>query len=175
MTPLSLSPLPSLRKEEPSDSLIMEREGFVDEAVVMALMSGQLSNRSIPSSEFLALSSDDMDFAGWQLSPTLRTVSERDGDIMRRPSPPRLAAFSEEPGIGAPHCGAHRWWLAGLAGLLSTLVFSLLLLNLSSRPGSNIEAVVTRGMLKSVKPAPALKADSEKIAPELTEVSPTRP
>ena len=175
MTPLRLSPLPSLRSDAPSESLLMEREGFVDEAVVKAIMSGQLTNRSVISPEFLALSSDDTDFAGWQLSPTLRVITDADGGISRRASPPCLAPFIEEPGIGQPHLGAHRWWLAGLAGLLSTLLFSLLLLNLSSRPGSNVEAVASRSLLKPVKPVPVPTADSEKIAPELTEATTERP
>lgn len=143
----------------------MEREGFVDEAVVMALMTGPLPSRSVAFPEDLALSADDLDFAGWRLSPTLPRVSEVTRDIPRRASPP----FIEEPGIGAPHLGAHRWWLAGLAGVLSTLLFSVLLLNLSSRPGPNFETIITRGMLTAAKPASIPKAEPAKNAPELTD------
>lgn len=171
MNPLRLSPLPSLRADDQSRSLLMEREGFVDEAVVLALMTSPLPIRSVAHLEDLALSSDDQDFAGWRLSPALQIGTESAPAVPRRATPPFIA----EPGIGAPHLGGHRWWLAGLAGVLSTLLFSVLLLNLSSRPGSNFETIVSRGMLSSAKPVPVEKVDSPKIAPELTEVSPLQP
>lgn len=166
MNPLRLSPLPSPRGDDPSQSMLMEREGFVDEALVMALMTGPLPTRQVAFPEDLALPSDDLDFAGWQLSPNIQKAG-----LARRASPP----FMQEPGIGTPHLGAHRWWLAGLAGVFSTLLFSLLLLSLASRAAPNIETVVTRGMLTSVKPASAPKADTPNIAPELTEISPLIP
>lgn len=171
MNPLKLSPLPSLRTDDPSRSLFMEREGFVDDAVVMALLTGPFPGRHVALPEDLALSSDDLDFAGWRLSPSLQMVPEVNPDIARRASPP----FIEEPGIGAPHRGAHRWWLAGIAGILSTMLFSLLLLNLSSRPGPNFETIITGGMLTAAKPTSVTRAEPAKTAPELTDVSARNP
>lgn len=149
MNPHSLSILPSARENEESSSLQMEREGFVDEAAVLALIQGPKYPRSQAHPEDLALAADDMDFAGWQLkNPVPERVVEiptRANDpVIRRATPP---VFDEpgidEPGIGEAHHGAHRWWLAGLAGIMSTMLFSLLLLTLSSRPVVHIEPVLT--------------------------------
>jgi hypothetical protein len=134
MNPNRLSPLPSNRATEDSGSLKMEREGFVDEEVVLALVNGPRHLRSTAYPADLALAADDLDFAGWQLP---REAPVRGPEIppqvisaiVRRAMPPAL----EESGIGAPHSGSHRWWMAGLAGVLSTMLFSLLLLTLSSR------------------------------------------
>ncbi len=146
MNPIQLSPLPSNRATEDSGPLQMEREGFVDEAVVLALVRGPRHLRSTAYPADLALAADDLDFAGWQL-PSAAPIRAPEippqviSAIVRRATPPTL----EESGIGIPHRGSHRWWLAGLAGVLATMLFSLLLITLSSR---------TRFSTKEV-PAPA--------------------
>lgn len=175
MNPLRLSPLPSLRPEDESGSLLMEREGFVDEAVVTALMAESPYIRSTGYPEDLALAADDMDFAGRMLSagpfrgstlaPQAPTV------VTGRAEPPVI----EEPGLGAPHYGSHRWWLAGLAGVLSTMLFSLLFITLSARPGSPLDPAMTPKMLVTAKPAPAPKITPEKAAPALTDASTSQP
>jgi hypothetical protein len=70
MNSLRLGPLPSTRLSDESGSLTVGREGFVDEAVVMALISDTHSGRSMACPEDLALAADDLDFAGWQLPAT---------------------------------------------------------------------------------------------------------
>lgn len=173
MNPLRLSPIPSVRVEDESASLQMERQGFVDESVVTALLTGPRSTtRSIPYPNDLALSVDDMDFAGWQLSPAQphrhaevppRVIEA----IVRRAAPPMV----EEPGLGSPHLGNHRWWVAGLAGVLSTMLFSLLLLTLASRPGSDSEPTITLRPLTRAKPVPHGNSPSAPVAPELSDAS----
>ena len=138
MKSLPISALPSLRTEEPTGERIMERDGFVDDSVVLALVAGPNAFRQNAVPEDLALSSDDMDFAGWCLSEALPLHATRAPlEITRRAALPEL----DEPGLGEPHHGSHRWWLAGLAGALSTLLFSLLLLSLSSRGRISDETV----------------------------------
>lgn len=176
MNSLRLSPLPSTRTEDDSPSRQMEREGFVDEAVVAALMSGPKSTRSTAYPEDLVLAVDDMDFAGWQLSPATpfrgaEMPPQVIDAIMRRATPPMV----DEPGIGMPHFGSHRWWLAGLAGVLSTMLFSVLLLTLSSRTGSDIQTILSPKALVSAKPTTLHKAEPVQVAPQLTASSELRP
>lgn len=149
-----------MRSEDDSPSLQMEREGFVDEAVVAALVTGPQSSRTQPYPDDLILSVDDMDFAGWQLSAATpfrgAEVPPRVIDaIVRRAAPP----CATEPGLGVPHLGSHRWWLAGLAGALSTMLFSVLLISLSSRPGGHFETMLPPKTLTHPKPATVENAD----------------
>ena len=130
MTALHLRPFPSLHSDDVSKSTIADKDGFVDEAVVRSLVSGPICRREIPISAELALAVDDMDFAGWCLPQTQSTTQSKTAALPQaRPAPP----VHDEPGLGDPHRGNHRWWLAGLAGALSTLLFSMLLLSLSAR------------------------------------------
>jgi hypothetical protein len=150
----------------------MESEGFVDEAAVMALIAAPSGNRSMAYPEDLVLAADDLDFAGWQLPPT-HAARPRAAEIpppvidaiVRRAAPPLLA----ESGIGIPHRGTHRWWLAGLAGVLSTMLFTLLLLTLSSRPVESSGPILqppaaTVSRLQPSKPAAANLSPTELTA-----------
>lgn len=173
MNTLALSPLPSARTEEESNLLQMEREGFVDEAVVAALVSGPRYQRSTACPEDLALAVDDMDFAGWQLSQEMpprgaEVPPQVIEAIVRRATPPAI----REPGIGSPHRGKHRWWLAGLAGIFSTLLVALLLINLSGRLGPDSGAEASPRPWTSVKPGATQDAGPES-APANLASSPT--
>jgi hypothetical protein len=175
MNPLRLSLLPSIRANDESGSLQMEREGFVDEAVVLALINGPRHPRSTACPEDLALAADDLDFAGWQLpaTPRARTTEippQVISAIVRRATPPTL----EEPGIGTPHQGTHRWWLAGLAGAFSTMLFSLLLLTLALRPAVTPLSAHSPAVAPPAKPDPARTAAAVEVAPTLTDASPAR-
>lgn len=157
----------------------MEREGFVDESAVLALLSGPTHLRTSSYPEDLALAADDLDFAGWQLpisAPVVRPAEFPpqviDAIVRRRATPPSL----DEPGIGSPHFGSHRWWLAGMAGVFSTLLFTLLLITLSSRAPLNPEPVQPSRPVPSLQAATAEKADlTPKVSPELTDISTHRP
>ena len=173
MNPLRLSPLPTLRADDESSSLLMEREGFVDEAVVTALVNGNLHPRSVAYPEDLALAADDSDFAGWRLSTAVPVRSAEVPPqvidaIVRRAAPPVIG----EPRLGSPHRGNHRWWLTGLAGILSTMLFAVLLLTLSARSGSQFGTLLSPKMLPTAKPTPEQNAAPATSAPELTEISP---
>jgi hypothetical protein len=175
MNPLHLSPLPILRAEDQSDSLMFERQGFVDEAAVSALMSGEIFHTRQPAfHEDLALAADDLDFAGWRFSQPLAfppvAKPENADSTIRRPAPPVI----QEPGLGMPHSGSHRWWLAGLAGALSTMLFSLLLLNLSTRPGTHLE-VFFNPAKPTVPSAPAQKSVTPEVTAEWTNLPYLRP
>lgn len=147
----------------------MEPEDFVDDQVVLSLVAGtQVPRPTIPRSD-LALSSDDTDFAGWSIpTPHPRRqpavpVDEFNPQL-RRPALPVL----EEPGIGEPHRGSHRWWIAGLAGALSTMLFSLLLLTLSSRFSGDSEGFSWIKLPEKTKPLPVENPEKSKEVPELT-------
>ena len=137
MQPLLLRPLPALRPDESGSSPVFHRDGFVDDDVVLAIVAGPVGTRSLPVHTDLALTAEDLDFAGWQLPPaasankipTHPAPQAAAPPPLRRPAEPSL----EEPGIGMCHRGSHRWWLAGLAGFVFTLLASALLLSLSTR------------------------------------------
>ncbi len=169
MHPLSLSPFPSTRHEDESISLQTERGSFVDEDAVAELVNGPRYPRSTPFPNDLILSVDDMDFAGWQLSsvPAPRAAEvppQVINAILRRATPPMI----EEPGIGTPHLGSHRWWLAGLAGVLSTLLFSLLLLTLAQRSSDPARSWMAPQFLSRAQEITTPPASPAKTVSELT-------
>jgi hypothetical protein len=138
---LKLSPLPSVRSEDHSDALLMEREGFVDEKAVSAMVSQPFHTRSVPCPEDLVLSLDDMDFAGWHTAAP--AAFQRGAEvppqvidaIVRRSAPP-VARVSMEAAAAA---GSTRWWLAGLAGALTTLIASVVFVGVSPGPRKALE------------------------------------
>ena len=89
MNPLKLSLLPSPRFDDVSGMPMVERDGFVDDAVVLALIAGPAMPRYQADSRDLALAADDMDFAGWCLSPAL--------PCQTLPAPPELTGVSQTP------------------------------------------------------------------------------
>jgi hypothetical protein len=134
MDTIRLTPLPTNRALEDSGALKMEREGFVDEAVVLALVNSPRHFRSNAYPADLALAADDLDFAGWQLPtpPSFRGPEippQVISAIVRRASPPTLA----DDQIGPAHRDTHRWWMAGVVGILATMLLAILLLTLLSR------------------------------------------
>lgn len=143
MHPLKLTPLPSMRPDDQPGQFAGGQDGFVDEAVVLALMAGPIPLRHTPPSGELVLTGDDMDYAGWCLKDALPAHAPEIARPLalettpRRPAPPTLG----EPGIGEPHSGSHRWWLAGFAGVLSTVVVTVLLHSLSIRTPAADEEV----------------------------------
>lgn len=176
MTPLHLSPFPSLRSDEVSSIPVIERDGFVDDAVVLALVAGPITHRVAPISAELALAADDMDFAGWSLPATPSTPRAKPMPLsssapLPRPAPP----IQNEPGLDDPHRGNHRWWLAGLAGALSTLLFSLLLLSLAPRSTPvNSDSFIIRSLSE---PRPVVQAGMtapSNPSPELTDIAAER-
>lgn len=166
-----LSPLPTIRPSDESGLITMEKGGFVDESVVAALISDTHSGRSMAYPEDLALAADDLDFAGWQL-PATHAIRPRAAEIpphvinaiVRRAAPPLIA----EPGIGNPHHGSHRWWLAGLAAVLSTMLFTLLLLTLSSRTGASSGPMIQPAAATPSQPMLSRQAEAIQASPELT-------
>ncbi len=120
---LRLSPLPIHRPTEESDLRLMEREGFVDEEVVAALRATQPVRRTTYP-EDLALSADDLDFAGWCVptsTPASRpTAAPAEAPIATRRAAPPVAQPTYQS--AAPARGASRWWFAGLAGVFTSLL-----------------------------------------------------
>lgn len=156
-----MCPLPSPRLDAAS-APPPSREGFVDDEVVLALVAGKRDDRATPDTGELALAVDE-DFAGWCLETSSfsypRPVSGAANEI-RRPAPPEL-----EPGLGEPHQGAHRWWIAGFAGALCTLLFSALLFSLSDQAGRDPDGISI--IRVPAKPNPPASGD-DKETPELT-------
>lgn len=169
MNKLKLSMLPSLRYDEVTGRPVKEPEDFVDDQVVLSLVAGTQVQRPIIPRSDLALSSDDTDFAGWSIPnphPRLQTAAPLDA-LNPQPRRPALPVL-EEPGLGEPHRGNHRWWIAGLAGALSTMLFSLLLLTLSSRFTGDTEGFSWIKVPEKTKPLPVENPDESKEVPELT-------
>jgi hypothetical protein len=149
--------LPSTRYSSPSEMPVLERDGFVDDSVIQALLAGPVSPRQIWNPDDLVLSADEMDFAGWQLTKRSPDFAATEAEVppapwSRRAAPPVL----EEPGLGEPHRGTHRWWIAGLAGAFSMVLFSLLLLSLSSHEKLEAESL-------STAPRPATPQENQAV------------
>lgn len=171
MKTLRLPSLPSVRQDENSGSLQIEQDGFVDDEAVLALLNGPAYPRSSSYPEDLILAADDLDFAGWQVAATpMARPAEFPPQvidaIVRRAAPP----LASEPGMGSPHHRSHRWWLAGLAGALSTLLFSLLLITLSSRLQSIPEVGTSAATPSAAEPVMILEvAPKAEVSLDLTD------
>lgn len=165
----NLSPLPSQRSETDCGSPFDGQDSFVDDEVVLALVTGSAISRSAANPNDLALAADDMDFAGWSLSSALPDRSVRaEYAPDRRAAPPEL----EEPGIGEPHKGSHRWWLAGLAGALSTMIFTLVLIAISNRRPPDVNVITVIRPQPSVPALPNTRSSDSKLSAEITGMTP---
>lgn len=161
----TLSPLPSQRSDEDSRAFDMERDGFVDDEVILALVAGPTSPRPTGAGSDLVLAADDMDFAGWSLPSALPSHAARtEISPERRPAPPEL----QEPGIGEPHRGSHRWWLAGLAGALSSMIFTLVLIAISNRPAPDVNVITVIRPQPKAQGLPADSMSDPKVSSEIT-------
>lgn len=131
-SPLGIAPLPVQRTHEDSQLSLMEREGFLDEAVVATFCAAPAARRTIYP-EDLALCSDDLDFAGWQSvefsTPRVaEPVAQPLAFSVRRASPP--VAGDQDTATSPPV--TYRWWMAGLAGVIFALLLAALLIGLTS-------------------------------------------
>ena len=165
MKPLSLSPFPTRRADDASALHLIEREGFVDEAVVTALVRDSLLGRRIAYPDDLALAADDLDFAGWSLS---KTVPPRSAEvppqvidaIVRRASP----QVSSELRRDSRHPRNRRQWLVGLA----TLPIAALIVLLAARPETFSQAPLSSGKSTVSQPAPLNKTEPVRQSPKLS-------
>ena len=167
MQPLKLSPLPSAIPAEENPSVIRSECGFVDEAVVRTLMAGPVFSPQFENERPDAIvQANALDFAGWCL-PAPAAVTGAPG-ITRRPSPPVLT----KPGLDEPHRGPHGWWLAGMAGATCSLLFALLILQLSAHVFRGNEPFITIRQ-KTVAPTATKQQDgsARKTAPQLTRLN----
>jgi len=131
---LPLGPLPAFRGECPHEFQALPMEDFVDHDVIASLIALPHAPRIHPAPADLILSADDNDFAGWSIraASPFRIIAEKQELAASRSLPEIIA----EPGLLEPHRGNHRWWIAAVAGAASSLILSLLLLNLSDRSAS---------------------------------------
>ncbi len=162
MTTLNLSPLPCSRLDPTEAPRLGDMDGFVDDSVILSLLKGPIAHRDQPCAGDLALAADEMDFAGWSLGSHLPARATE--TPTRRATPPVL----DESGIGQPHAGAHRWWLAGVAGAFSTMLVSLLLFSLSSRNTREKEDFSVIKAPKKEQQATEIYGNSRDLNPELT-------
>jgi len=161
MNPLNLNPLPSPRSEEESLNRKMEREGFVDEAVITAMIARPYARRSVACPDDLALAADDQDFASWSHAPAapLRVAepvsqpepapAEISPLVFRAPAP----AKAEQQEVQPQQRGSHLWWIAGLACVLSLAFFAAVLF--SSTPWTEAPS-----FKKGTPPTPAPQAET---------------
>jgi hypothetical protein len=136
--PLQLAPLPAVCSDDQRTYATPIPDGFVDDEVIASLIALPESYRTSSSPTDLILSSDENDFAGWSVprpSP-FRAIAERQAlAVARMETTPEEA----EPGIGQPHRGQHRWWIAAVAGVSTAMVLSLLFLNLGNQEAAKRE------------------------------------
>ncbi|WAC18111.1 hypothetical protein OVA24_12770 [Luteolibacter sp. SL250] len=147
---LPLAPIPVSRVDHAGEHHVPIPDGFVDDEVIANLLSTPSVQRVSAVHSDLALSSCEDDFAGWAIkrhSP-FRIIAEQ----QERAS---VATVEEseltEPGLGRPHRGGHRWWIATATGISSALILSLLFSSLASR--GDERSLITRlaGPVESVQ------------------------
>lgn len=143
MQRLQLRSLPCVRADHPNDMESYIVDGFVDEEAITRLMETPYARRQLPYPEDLVLPAGDEDFAGWRRKPASPFVAMADLAVVpdapvKRAKPPQI----DEPGIGLPVGSGHRWWLACVTGMMATLLFSMLLLSISSRNSGGAPLVV---------------------------------
>lgn len=168
MKELCLSPFPVHRANDPSSLLLMEQEGFVDEAVVTALMAASPLGRRVADPDDLVLAADDLDFAGWRLSKaviarTAEVPPQVIDAIVRRPSLPATG----EPRRDSRHSSSHRWWLTGLAGVMIPAV----LLSLPGHLGLHLETLLSPRATTPSLPVPLNRQPPPQLSPKLNEHS----
>lgn len=173
MDTLSLTPMPFENSAEARGYRRVRNEGFVDEAVVLAVIAQGPYERIFVKSEDMVLASNENDFAGWALpvaSPfrdflDIETPAPAAAEI-KLPGTPSLDGMRKfyEPGLSEPHQGKHRWWLIGLSGALTCSILSLTLLNLVQHSG--IEAPTADYT------SPQRKIETVKIVSKEREVAP---
>ena len=140
MIPMQLSPLPIFRSPDAAANGRTESLDFVDDAEILRLITGPVSERAPALASHECLTAEDVDFAGWHTpgaTPSPFTPAPQP-PVSARPTPPTLT----EPGLDLPHTGGHRWWIGGLAGALSTFILAALILTQSHR--ADLEAENSR-------------------------------
>lgn len=142
--PLQLAPIPAVRSENPAEPAAPLLEGFVDDEVIASIIAMPPATIRMGSNPCdLALSSDESDFAGWTIlgASPFRIIAEKQELQHARSAP------VEEPGLGEPHRGNHRWWIAAVTGGASALVLSFLFVNLVDHGGFETSMVsMTKSM-----------------------------
>ena len=111
-----------------------ESDGFVDEDVVLEMITGGSRSRVMPASRDLALPAEDIDFAGWTMPEPLPSrftpPSVSTSPIQNRPTPARTWQKETPP----PRENiASRWWFACLVGITFSLSLGALLFALVDR------------------------------------------
>ena len=149
---LPLAPLPATRFENSGEERAVIPDGFVDDEVIALLISASPAPRITSSHSDLVLSSDENDFAGWSVpsrSP-FRVIAERQElQAQTREAAPEVS----EPGLGLPHRGGHRWWIAAATGVSSALILSFLFSSLASRTEDERHLSLFRNPVKILQAA----------------------
>lgn len=136
--PMQLAPMPAVCTDDQRTLPATIPDGFVDDEVIASIISMPETYRSTSSPSDLILSSDENDFAGWSVpcpSP-FRAIAERQEFSSARSE--EIPAVTE-PGLGQPHRGQHRWWIAAAAGVSGAMILSLLFLSLGDQGAAKQE------------------------------------
>jgi hypothetical protein len=135
VSPLQVSQLPFVRSEGNTHSVMMEQDGFVDEAVVNAMVSKPMGRRSMAKPSDMVLSAEELDFAGWDFPVAAvervpKPVAVPVAMIVRPVEADKVAPLKLSRAREQHPENTGRWWLAGLLGVIATIVFSLVLLKI---------------------------------------------
>ena len=129
---LQLAPIPVSRVDNAGERHVSIPDDFVDDDVIATLLRTPTVQRVSAVHSDLALSSSEDDFAGWAVkrqSPFRIIAEQQERAALSDAVEPEF----NEPGLGRPHRGGHRWWIATATGISSALILSLLFSNLASR------------------------------------------
>jgi hypothetical protein len=163
MQPLKLSPLPCALPAEDNPAVMRGECGFVDEAVVRALMAGPVFSPRVENERLgVVAKANALDFAGWCL--TTPAVVEVIPASPRRPSPPVLS----DRAPGEPYRGPHPGWLAGMAGATCSLLVAGLWLQLTPQASRQSEPITRIRPTTVTSAATANDGTARAAAPQLT-------
>lgn len=124
MNTLNLQPVPAdLPRGLPSNPLM---DGFVDEAVVSRMVELRHSDSSYTHTPPRAIWPSDNDYAGWRAPAA---IAPRQPVSRVTPPPSQARVNAPQPDTATADQGDHRWWLASLAGFITSLVLAAALLS----------------------------------------------
>lgn len=145
---LHVAPFPAARFETTAEARPQLPDGFVDDEVIASLLAPPRNSRLSSAPSDLVLSSDENDFAGWsvQSASPFRVIAEKQDFIVAR-----TLSETADPGIGEPHRGGHRWWIAAVTSAASALLLSFLFTSLADRSETANAGIFTKsfGALQS--------------------------
>lgn len=140
--PLDLAPFPTSPSHQNSPFANPSESGFVDDSVIEDILRRSSRPVVLQSNQELALSADDMDFAGWHTLSRPVSVPAAPAPSKNIEAPPVI-----EPGLGTPQRDTPKWWVAALATAGSVIALSLSLMTAQQGAGKQTHPAIQKSKM----------------------------